>query len=31
MIVGQGADLEEGFWGEEVGRGNGGIVDFGDV
>ena len=31
MVVGKGADLKEGFWGEKVGRGNGGVVDFGDV
>ena len=23
--------MEEGIWGEEVGRGDGGVVDFGDV
>ena len=23
--------MEEGFWGEEVGGGDGGVVDFGDV
>lgn len=29
--VGQGADLEEGVRGEEVGGGDGGVVDCGDV
>ena len=31
VVVGQGADLEEGVGGEEGGGGDGGVVDFGDV
>ena len=31
VVVGEGADLEEGFGGEAVGGGYCGVVDFGDV
>lgn len=31
MGIGEGAELRESFWGEEVRGVDGGVVDFGDV